>query len=267
MSAILDLRDHARALRPALPALPHLVNAAIATWRGRMINEYASARVFAALAEQITRAGLDDLRDEVLAFADEERRHGVLCGAVVEALGGSAIARLPDAHDLPPHDDAATQLEAVLRNVLSICCLSETIAVALIGAERFEMPDGELRELLTRIWADEIGHARFGWRLLARVAPTLSPTTKSALGDYLAVAFAHLEAHELDHLPLASRPPADGPIYGLCDGADARRLFFATVADVVVPGLEAHGLPAARAWRNRPRAADRGAPGTSAPRA
>jgi hypothetical protein len=149
--------------------------------------------------------------------------------------------------------------------VLSICCLSETIAVALIGAERFEMPDGELRCLLTTIWADEIGHARFGWRLLARVAPTLSPTTQQALGDYLEVAFAHLEAHELAHLPLASRPPSDGPIYGLCDGADARALFFATIADVVVPGLEAHGLPAARAWRNRAEEPDSRPPGTSAP--
>ncbi len=267
MNAILDLRSSARSLRPSLPHLPHLVDAAIATWKGRMVNEYASASVFAALADQLAPAGLDDLRAEVLAFADEERRHGALCGAVVEALGGTARAELPAAPELPTHDDAATPLEAVLRNVLSICCLSETVAVALIGAERFEMPDGELRCLLTRIWADEIGHARFGWRLLARVAPTLSSTTKTSLGDYLAVAFAHLELHELAHLPLASRPPADGPIYGLCDGADARRLFFATVADVIVPGLAVHGLPAADAWRNRPRAVDRPAPGTSAPRA
>ena len=86
---------------------------------------------------------------------------------------------------MPEHDDAETEIEALLRNVLSIACLSETVAVALIGAERLEMPNGELRDLLTRIWADEIGHARFGWRLLARLAPTLDDATKDRLGDYL----------------------------------------------------------------------------------
>ena len=36
--------------------------------------------------------------------------------------------------------------------------------------------------------------------------------------------------------------------YGLCSGSDARDLFFDTVTSVIVPGLEAHGIPAARAW-------------------
>ena len=39
------------------------------------------------------------------------------------------------------------------------------VAVALIGAERMEMPDGELRDLLTGIWSDEVGH----WKLAGRL--------------------------------------------------------------------------------------------------
>lgn len=251
MSTILDLRALARPHRPALVDLPALREAAIATWRGRMINEHGSARVFEALAHQLARAGLDDLAPEARAFADEERHHGVLCGAVVEALGGDARAEKGDPQPIPQHDDAGTPIEAVLRNVLAISCLAETVAVALIGAERLEMPAGELRDLLTRIWADEVGHARFGWRLLARLAPTLDQPTKDRLGDYLALAFAHLVAHELDHLPLGSCPPPEGVEYGLCDGGNARRLFIDTVEEVIVPGLDAHGLPATRAWRSR----------------
>jgi hypothetical protein len=251
MSARLDLRDAARSHRLALADLPALRESAIATWRGRMINEHGSARVFEALARQLARAGLADVVAEVRAFADEERRHGVLCGAVVEALGGHAHAEVDDPLPIPDHFDADSPLEAALRNAISICCLSETVAVALIGAERLEMPLGDLRELLTRIWADEIGHARFGWRLLARVAPTLAEATKARLGDYLAVAFAHLVAHELDHLPVGSRPPAEGAALGLCDAAAARRLFFATVTDVIVPGLAAYGLPALAGWNSR----------------
>jgi hypothetical protein len=44
----------------------------------------------------------------------------------------------------------------------------------------------------------------------------------------LAVAFAHLEEHELSHPPLESEPPPEGCQYGLCRGRDARRLFFDT---------------------------------------
>jgi hypothetical protein len=139
--------------------------------------------------------------------------------------------------------------------MLSICCLSETVAVSLIGAERIEMPEGELRELLTRIYADEVGHSRFGWRTLGRLAPALDAGTKDRLGDYLETAFDHLVEHELSHLPESSRPPPEGVALGLCSGPDARKLFFDTVEQVIVPGLEAHGIPAQRAWQRVVRAA------------
>lgn len=248
--ATLDLRDPARALSPVVPNLPHLRESAIATWRGRMINEHSSARVFEGLAEQFAKAGILDVVEEVRGFAAEERRHGVLCGSVVEALGGEALAEIPEGEEYPAHEDALTPLEAALRNMLSICCLSETVAVSLIGAERMEMPDSELRELLTRIYADEVGHSRFGWRTLARLAPMLDAGTKERLGDYLEVAFDALVEHELAHLPLSSNPPPDGVVYGLCSGPDARVLFLDTIEEVIVPGLEAHGIPAKRAWKN-----------------
>ncbi len=243
----LDLRTEARKVTVNVTKLPHLKEAAIGTWRGRMINEFSSARVFDGLARQFAAAGVTDIVDEVKGFASEERRHGVLCGAVVEALGGEALAEVLDGDEYPEHDDA-TPLEAALRNMLSICCLSETVAVSLIGAERLEMPDGELRELLTQIYADEVGHSRFGWRTLSRLAPHLPVEMKERLGDYLETAFDHLVEHELAHLPEASTPPPEGAVLGLCSGSDARKLFFDTVESVIVPGLEAHGIPAARAW-------------------
>jgi hypothetical protein len=251
MSA-LDLRDAAKRIRPEVPQLPHLRDAAIGTWRGRMINEYSSARVFEGLAKQFHAAGLSpEIVAEVRGFADEERRHGVLCGSVVEALGGEAYAEIPEGEEYPAHDDAQTPLEAALRNMLSICCLSETVAVSLIGAERLEMPAGELRDLLTGIYADEVGHSRFGWRMLGVLAPTLDAATKERLGDYLEVAFTALVDHELAHLPESSVPPPEGVELGLCSGPDARRLFLDTISDVIIPGLENFGIPARRAWAMR----------------
>jgi hypothetical protein len=177
----------------------------------------------------------------------------MLCGAVVEALGGAAITEIPDGEEFPTHDDAKTPLEAALRNLLSISCLSETVAVSLIGAERLEMPEGELRELLTRIYADEVGHARFGWRIVREMGPGLDAETKERLGQYLSVAFAHVEEHELAHLPESAVPPPDGALLGLCSGPSARTLFYATIHDVIIPALEQVGLPAQRAWAERER--------------
>jgi len=242
----------AQAELTSVTASEELTPAAIGTWRGRMVNEHGSARVFDALADQMARAGFTEERiSTVRAFADEERRHGILCGAVVEALGGEALAPALTSDELPEHEDATSPLEAILRNAASIGCLSETVAVALIGAERLDMPEGPLRELLTRIWADEVGHARFAWRLLGEEVPNLSDEAKRSLGEYLAAAFAHLEDHEIAHLPLTSVSRPGGDALGLCSGADARALFYDTVTKVIIPGLEALGLPARDAWESR----------------
>ncbi len=249
-AGVLDLRVEARARRPAIAVPDALAAAVIATWRGRMLNEYGSSFVFDGLAAQLAALGWSADAAEARAFAAEEREHGALCGAVVEAAGGEARGLANSSPQLPMHTDTTPRV-AALRNLLSICCLGETVAVALIGAERLEMPAGPLRDLLERILADEVGHARFGWRLLAREAPSLATAELDGLARYLPTALAHLEAHELRHIPVATQWPIEGPHYGLCDGADARALFIDTVLQVIIPGLEAHGLPAARAWKAR----------------
>ena len=251
MGAVIDLRDKVHAYLPALPHMPHLYASAQATWRGRMINEYSSAVVFEGLANQVEAAGLaPEFKQTCLGFAAEERHHGVLCAAVLEALGGEALADERAQHVYPEHADIEP-LEGLLRNLLSISCTSETVAVALIGAERLEMPEGPLRELLTRIYADEVGHARFGWRLVGQWVPRLEEAARTRLSAYLAVCLAHLEEHELRHIPADVAPPPEAAALGMCNGNDARGLFYDTVEQVILPGLEAVGLDARRAWKLR----------------
>ena len=249
----LDLREAARTRRPVLGDPGPLADAVRATWRGRMVNEHGSSHVFEALARQMAAIGRDDDATECRRFADEEREHGALCGAVVEAAGGVADAWVPPPRVLPAHADT-TPVAAVVRNVLSVSCLSETVAVALIGAERLEMPESPLRTLLERIYADEVGHARFGWRYVAREVPLLSETERASVDAYLPVALAHVESHELAHLPTEASWPPEGRDFGLCSGNDARTLFYETVTEVILPQLEAHGLRAQRAWEERKRA-------------
>lgn len=251
MTVLLDLRAAARVRLPELPRLPELRAAAISTWKGRMVNEYQSGAVFGALAHQAEQLAVKPgWVQQLQAFELEERRHGALCGSVVEALGGEARAEVTPRPVVPRHADVAP-LEAFARNVLSVSCLSETVAVALIGAERLELPDGELRELLTGIWADEVGHARFGWRVMPELVSAFDCAARARLSLYLRVALRHLERHELAHLPLTSQPPPAGAALGLCSGADARELFYRTVAEAILPALEGLGLSANAAWAAR----------------
>ena len=97
---------------------------------GRMVNEYGSSFVFSQFAEQCrqhqtlqipNKPSVDRLRE----FAVEERRHGILCGAVV------GIWRLRQCScfsksSFPLHEDASP-LEGILRNLLSICCLAKQL--------------------------------------------------------------------------------------------------------------------------------------------
>jgi hypothetical protein len=246
-----DLREASRRQMPELPALDGLYASAALTWRGRMINEHTSARVFEGLASQLRAAGFDEARvAECAGFADEERRHGVLCGAVVEALGGQAIFEAQPSEEFPRHR-AVDPREAIVRNLLSISCMSETIAVSLISAERLEMPSGDLRDLLETILADEIGHARFGWKIVSEEVVRMDAATRRRLDAYLVVALAHLEAHELAHINAKACPPAEGAALGLCNGSDARGLFYDTVTEVILPRLDDLGLRASEAWARR----------------
>lgn len=254
MNFTLDLREPARAEARAWAlrfehVSPDLRRGALGTWSGRMANEYGSAEVFEGLAEQLAEAGGRAQDVEILrGFAEEERRHGVLCGAVVEALGGQACAdqRMPHRSELPRHREVEP-LVAVARNLISVCCLSETVAVSLITAERLGMSPGPLRDLLTSILADEVGHGRFGWRWLAEHLPWLSRASKRRLCAWLPAALAHVEAHEIAHLR-PGQPLDGGAELGLCDAEAAQALFYDTVRTVILPRLEALGLPVETGW-------------------
>jgi hypothetical protein len=71
-----------------------------------MVNEDASARVFAGLLPQLMAAGVSAARQrDVVGFAAKELRHGVQCAAAVHTLGGEACAGLPDLPPVPAHVD------------------------------------------------------------------------------------------------------------------------------------------------------------------
>jgi hypothetical protein len=249
---VLDLRRAARERPIALHGLDALTaaehSAARRNWRMRMVSEHVSARVFAALVDQLVRVGLGAQHvTEVSAMIDQELHHGSLCARVVAALGGDAVAELPELPEVPRHDDASSAIEALLRNVISVSCCSETVAVSLVGSERELAATGELHDILSQILADEVRHARFGWRLLAELGPELDDATRRGLDRYLVACFAH----QIDfHAPFLEMGAASSEAMGVGapDGASNWSVFVDTMQRVTVPGLERHGLRAVEAW-------------------
>lgn len=217
-------------------------------WRDRMASEHASARIFGDLVGGMMRAGLPshELR-RVAAMAQQELDHGVLCARVLAALGGEPVAELPRLDETPVHADASTPLEAVLRNVISIGCCSETVAVALVATERELAGPPAVRTVLEQILRDEIKHSRFGWRILARYAPSLTTTERAGIDEYL----SDVVEHQLDfHGQFLAMPYAgeEGIGIGAPHGGSSWQVFLTTMNQVVIPGLEQCGLRAEDAW-------------------
>ncbi len=221
---------------------------ALGNWRDRMVSEHVSSRVFAGFFDRLLRAGMPGrYMDLARAAMDEERSHAILCARALVALGGEARAPLPD--PLPkvvPHDDAG-EIEAVLRDAISIGACSETVAVALVGAEREQAATPDLRGVLDRILADEIGHARLGWKLLDDVLPSAPARSRRRLSAYLVAVFEHQLAF---HAPFLDMPRATDRAVsvGAPDGPENFRVFVETITTITVPGLEQRGLAARRAW-------------------
>ncbi|MCO4763404.1 MAG: hypothetical protein KC502_17940 [Myxococcales bacterium] len=167
---VIDLREPAAQGATAHQDLPDLTTVewtqAIDTWRGRVVNETVSSRVFAAMIPQALAAGASaDTLQRLARAVGDELRHGRQCAAVVSALGGDAYAEIEALQPVPTHDDASS-IEGLLRNIISISCLSETVAVALIGAERLRTGPASIETTLSQILADEVQHARLGWAVL-----------------------------------------------------------------------------------------------------
>lgn len=253
MIAALDLTREVRRDRLQIPGLDRVSDAdraaALANWRDRMVSEHVSARVFAALVTRAMAAGLPRRHvAAVSAMVGQELDHALLCARVATALGGEPVAEIPEAlPEMPVHADASA-IEALLRDVISVSCCSETVAVALVATEREQAATPEIRGVLEQILADEVKHARFGWKLLDEVGPSLDTRLKRRLGAYLVAAFEHQIAF---HAPFLRIPAASDRAVsiGAPDGPSNWQVFRGAIETVTVPGLERHGLAARKAWR------------------
>ena len=225
------------------------------TWRRRMVHEHQSAAVFSRLLPQLMAAAATlEHKTTVLRMAMDELRHASLCAGVVGLLGGEPVVETElRTEPLPEHEDGSAT-EACLRNVMFVGCLSETVSIALLTEERELTREPVIRRVVEQLAADEVLHAKLGWSYLAATWPTLDEDARARTNAYLPVAFRYLRAKMHGAMPLGVQLDeglkTQLEALGVMSSEEGRELFAATVAEVIVPRLEDHGLSASAAWAN-----------------
>jgi len=195
-------------------------------------------------------------REFVLAAtsaAHDEARHAQYCEEFAVRCGYDASA--PPAAPAPVEPEPRSLIEldvAMLRSV----ALSETLAAALLMACRRVAREPVARALLTTLIADEIHHARLGWYYAASRSPSWSTDERQHVANALADAVICIESEF--HWGRDAAPPFDRPTRAL--GVLRTDLQRSCIQDVVeneiLPGLDALGLNASKAWQCRVPCAD-----------
>ena len=226
------------------------------TWRARVVHEHHSAAVFSRLLPQLMEAEAPlEFKTTVLRMSMDELRHASLCAKVVTLLGGDAAVETDlETQPLPAHDDV-TRIEAALRNVMFVGCMSETISISLLTEERELTREPVIRRVVDQLASDEVLHAKLGWSYLGTTWPTLDDAQRRRTNEYLPVAFGHLEAKMLGAMPDVGEVPSalaeELEALGCMLPADGRELLYATIEEIIAPRMRDYGLDAIAAWKTR----------------
>jgi len=212
-------------------------------------GERSAIGLFARLAAALD--GFAAPREFVLgatAAAHDEARHAQYCEELAVRCGFDASALPAVSAPVEPEPRSLLELDvAMLRSV----ALSETLAAALLMACRRVARDPVARALLTTLIADEIHHARLGWYYAANRSPAWSVNERQHVADALAEAVICIESEF--HWGRDAAPQFDRPTRTL--GVLRTDLQRACIRDVVeheiLPGLDALGLNASKAWQSR----------------
>jgi hypothetical protein len=217
-------------------------------WTKRSVAEQEATSRFAFYAWRMRALGVPSrFEEETLAASADEKRHLALCLGVAGRFRMEALPLEPVHYKLIRPDTP----EQLLWDMVASCCFSETINVALLSTTLRFAQDPEIREATRELLADEVKHSRLGWAFLAW-------GRSQGLGASLAGGLATM-LMTVSGPPLFSNAPhrEDDASYrhlGDADISERRQLFFETVDEVILRGLEEQGIATdrAREWLAAP---------------
>jgi hypothetical protein len=222
-------------------------------WRVRAEQEMHSLALFTQLSSQLHVLGAPlDWSGAFARMIADEVRHTDLCLRMCDALGHPADVRIDEG---ALHLAQRGTLRAHVRYViLAAFCIGETISGRMFKRALAAATVPLAREVVQAILVDETFHGELGWELgalLMREGDVAFADERAELARGLPASFAHFA-----RICCATRGPTwargapevePGPNFGTLSDAGYARAFFDGMEEDVVPGLEAIGLPEARA--------------------
>ena len=254
VAAPLARADWRATTRLPSPVDPSLAPTLAAAWTEIGQFEHASIASFARFAAQLLRLGAPPalVRATQAALADEIE-HARLAFALASAYAGAPVGPGPLALGAAasPSDD----LEAIVAGLIDEACVGETLAALEAAEAALHARDPAVAAVLERIAADELEHARLGWRSLAWIL-AVEPSLRRFALPRLDQALAALAEPSRDRVVGDGERPRAAALreHGLLDPAlrlEVRRAALAQVLRPCVARLRAGGTnraaPVARA--------------------
>jgi hypothetical protein len=168
------------------------------------------------------------------------------------SLGKEATLSL-DAASFDAHLAPIASEEALDLTLLNAVAVSETLATALLTACQRRASERLSRGLLTAVLSDEVHHARLGWYYLAHRAPRWTVAERQRLADAAAEVVVRVEAEFWMGRDAPRSASAAARALGMLDSKSQRAVIHDVMENEIVPGLDALGFGASRAWPLRRR--------------
>jgi hypothetical protein len=232
---------------------PDVLARAAAAWAIRATQEMHSLALFTELAGHIHRLGAPlDWSGAFARMIADEVRHTDLCLRMAEALGATEPPEVdPDALHLL---GARPSRAGLRQTVIAAFCVGETLSGRMFRRALRAVDVPVARDVVAAILVDETFHGELGWELgalLMRDDGGAFGAERESLAASLPALFRHFAAvatAEAGPSWARGAPETDpGPNFGTLSHAGYARAFFDGMEEDVVPGLEAIGLPEARA--------------------
>jgi hypothetical protein len=219
-------------------------------WKRRAVGEYVATARFAAYAERMKLFNVPQgLQDKAVEASEQELEHQAVCLELAHRLGFGDFEFHSEDFSLRPDQEFGPA--NLLADMVRLGCVVETCNTAQLATALHHITEPEIRLATRKILADEVQHSRLGWaylewarangegELLAQHVPKM---LWEAVGPEM---FMDLPPH-----------PEEALLFRMGDPPMQlrRELFVHTITDVILPGLEKHGISTepARAWLANP---------------
>jgi hypothetical protein len=213
-----------------------------ATWIRRSQAEYLAVSTFSVLAMDLVAAlAPADVLSLCLRAGIDEVRHAELCIRMAEIYSGQRQLPPPGMSSLPD-DPSRPRLHQALANTMLVSCVSETYATTVLAATRDLTEDPTALAVLTSIYSDEVMHARLGWSYLRHAIDKGGQGAIDAAAKMVPIALRGVAN-------VVERERPEGAVtdavrrHGLMTPEEEREIFSTCVAEVLVPGFTALGIP------------------------